>query len=136
MTKTEKEGNLMVDSLNEYMKRTSKLQHIDLSNTYLSEKAMYYVIKRLAKSTCIQSVHFSGQREQISEKTAQFIRRILNPMDLRRDPDFSNSKNMGPAPLQACLHSETFVNDSQMDEMILNYNRNYLKDHLTTSGAT
>ena len=56
-------------------------------------------------------------------------------MDLRRDPDFENSKNMGPAPLQACLHSETFVNDSQMDEMILNYNRNYLKDHLKTSGA-
>ena len=63
MAKTEIEGDLIMHSLNEYMKRTSKLQHIDLSNTLLSEKAMYYVIKRLGKSTCIQSVHFSGQRD-------------------------------------------------------------------------
>ena len=108
---------------------------MDLSNTYLSERAMYYVVKRLAKSTCIQAVHFSGIREQISEATAKFIKRILNPMDFRRDPDLENSKNMGPAPLRDCFHSEIFVNDSEMDEMILNYNRNYLKDHLKASGS-
>lgn len=112
LAKTDIEGSLIIDSLNEFLKRTSKLQHIDLSNTFLSEKAMYYVIKRLAKSTTIQSIHFSGIRDQISEKTAAFIRRILNPMDLRKERDVENPKKLGPAPINDEIHSETFVNDS------------------------
>jgi hypothetical protein len=50
-------------SLNEYMKKNSKLLHIDLSNTFLAEKAVHYIVKRLAKSVNIQSVHLSGVRE-------------------------------------------------------------------------
>ena len=50
-------------SLNQYMKKNNKLLHIDLSNTFLAEKAVHYIVKRLAKSVNIQSVHLSGVRE-------------------------------------------------------------------------
>jgi hypothetical protein len=65
------------------MKKNSRLLHIDLSNTFLAEKAVHYIIKRLAKSVNIQSVHLSGVREQLSHKTKKFIRKMLDPLDMR-----------------------------------------------------
>jgi len=56
-----------------YMKKSNLLQHIDLSNTFLCQSAVYYIVKRLAKSMILQSVHFSGISEQITQKTENFI---------------------------------------------------------------
>ena len=69
--------------LDSYLKRSNRLQHIDLSNTSLAERAVHYVIKRLAKSLTIQSVHFSGVHDAISSRTRAFIQETLDPIDLR-----------------------------------------------------
>ena len=50
-------------ALNNFMKKNNKLSHIDLSNTFLAERAVHYIIKRMAKSVNIQSVHLSGVRD-------------------------------------------------------------------------
>ena len=39
--------------LGSYLKRSNKLQHLDLSYTLLAERAVHYVVKRLAKSLTI-----------------------------------------------------------------------------------
>ena len=42
-----------------FVKRQTRLQHLDLSNTHLSERSMHYLIKRLAKNTSLNSIHLS-----------------------------------------------------------------------------
>jgi len=44
---------LSTKSLCSYFKYSSLLQHIDLSNTLLAERAVHYLVKRLAKSLVI-----------------------------------------------------------------------------------
>lgn len=72
-------------ALDSYLKRSGRLNHIDLSNTFLGERAVHYLVKRLQKSTTIQAVHFSGMREQIRDTTKQFIRETLNPICLHSE---------------------------------------------------
>lgn len=72
-------------ALDSYLKRSGRLTHVDLSNTFLGERAVHYLVKRLEKSTTIQSVHFSGMREQIRDSTKEFIRETLNPICLHSE---------------------------------------------------
>ena len=83
-----KQGKSTVDLavtqvLYSYIKHSNKLQHMDLSNTLLAERAVHYVIKRLAKSLTIQSVHFSGVLDVLSDNTKDYIQTMLSPTDLR-----------------------------------------------------
>ena len=106
------------------MKSSNLLQHLDLSSTLLAERAVHYIVKRLAKSLIIQAVHFSGVYEQITKKTKQFILEILDPINLR------NKDRKMVAPTHH--HPSNFHNTS-FDELILNFNTEF-HDHLR-SGA-
>ena len=70
-----------------FVKRQTRLQHLDLSNTHLSERSVHYLIKRIAKSTSLNSVHLSGVVAKMSEKTMAFLMEKLDPVDRRQKRD-------------------------------------------------
>lgn len=86
-----------------FVKRQTKLQHLDLSNTHLSERSVHYLIKRLAKHVSLNSVHLSGTLNTLSEKTLEFLYEKLDPIDLRQIKDANQALEpevTGPPPLK------------------------------------
>ena len=131
-----------------YIKHSNKLLHMDLSNTLLAERAVYYIIKRLAKSLTIQSVHFSGVLDQLSGNTKAYIQTMLSPSDLRghshaKDywakpkPEASKDpSNLEPRPAKEGMEDEAdpAINDAILDRLIMNFNKEHLQEQLRAEG--
>lgn len=79
---------------------------------------MHYIVKRMSKSLIIQSVHFSGLREQLDDSMLAFIKEQLNPMDL-----LNLKGNMMLKP--PILNKPKDVPNNAFDEMIMKLNHDF-----------
>lgn len=69
----------------------------------------------------------------MSTKTKKFIRKMLDPLDMRTTSNLSiKPECLGPPPLKKSdgHYCDTFVNDSIMDQMIYGLNRHHFKNQL------